>query len=644
MATAQENLARFQEISNRGLQDKLPTGKRARFDEAVKRGLIQVTDQGFPGAGFIEPALAVATGIPATIASGISGLAAGAVGGSEAAAETQRQVQEAGTFEPKTAAGKEGLETLGDLVKFGVDVARIPLSGLGGIVELISSGLDVDQAVERIKSIQEQGVGKELGDITFEATGSPAAATLAELIPDIALTATGLKGTQVAGKAAEQVGEVVTQAGKQIAPVVQAGKELISDVSKFQTPATREIARQLKEGEINSDVAQFRLADEGIADPTVRQKLLGADLPKVVKDAPAVKASRQGFEDGFLDTVRKNTSRTDKELLLKMTNISQARTKNPLLKAKTRPADVAGDVLLQKVNEIKSINRAAGKQIGAARKFLKGKQVPVAQIGDNFLKSLDDLKISIKPDGKLDFTNALISGAGRKKAIADIFERMSRNKNPDALDLHELKQFIDDTVSYGKTVRGLGGNAERTLKELRSDIKTSLDEGFPQYAEANKAYSDSIQALDEIQRLAGTKTDLTSNSAGGQLGILARRITSNAQSRSQVLESIDQLENVLKEHGGFGGPKRLAGKGGEPSPSLDVLMLYADELDRVIGNAASTSFTGSIETGIKAAKGPREFIADKATEAARKAAGISEEGAFKSMREFLKSELKKGQK
>ena len=73
-------------------------------------------------------------------------------------------------------------------------------------------------------------------------------------------------------------------------------------------------------------------------------------------------------------------------------------------------------------------------------------------------------------------------------------------------------------------------------------------------------------------------------------------------------------------------------------------MLYADELDRVIGSAASTSFTGGIETGIKAARGPREFIADKATEAARAAAGISEEGAFKSMREFLKSELKKTQK
>lgn len=42
MATPQENLARFQEIARRGLQDRLDPDKRARFDEAVRRGLIAV--------------------------------------------------------------------------------------------------------------------------------------------------------------------------------------------------------------------------------------------------------------------------------------------------------------------------------------------------------------------------------------------------------------------------------------------------------------------------------------------------------------------------------------------------------------------------------------------------------------------------
>lgn len=41
MPTPQENLARFQEIANRGLQDNLPADKRARFDEAMRRGMIK---------------------------------------------------------------------------------------------------------------------------------------------------------------------------------------------------------------------------------------------------------------------------------------------------------------------------------------------------------------------------------------------------------------------------------------------------------------------------------------------------------------------------------------------------------------------------------------------------------------------------
>lgn len=50
MATAQENLARFQEIAKRGIQNRLPPEIRTRFDEAVKRGLISLPDQTEPVA------------------------------------------------------------------------------------------------------------------------------------------------------------------------------------------------------------------------------------------------------------------------------------------------------------------------------------------------------------------------------------------------------------------------------------------------------------------------------------------------------------------------------------------------------------------------------------------------------------------
>ena len=611
------------------------------------------SESNFPGAGFIEPALAVASGLGAGAVSGITGLAAGAVGGNEAAASVQADVQKDLTFEPKTQAGKEGLQTLGDIVKFGGDVLNVPLSGIAGLVELVSSGFDVDKAAETVRSTQEQGIKKELGEQAFEATeGAPvpvraAAATLAELIPDIALTATGLKSASKVGEVTKQTSKELAAQAKQagtltaqeLAPIAKAGGELIKDIKRFQTPKTREIARQLKAGDINTDVALLKLADEGISNPTVRQKLLGADLPKVVKDTPTVQAARQGISEDFLEVVKKGSTRADKIALIKMTDMAKKGRTNPLFRRDSRPSFVAGDVLLDKVNAIKGINRAAGKRIGNATKFLKGKQVPVAEIGDKFLSTLDDLKITIKPDGKLDFKDALISGAGRKKAIADIFDRMSRNKNPDALDLHELKQFIDDTVSYGKTVRGLGGKAENALKGLRTNIKETLDSNFPQYAKANEAYSDTIGLLDKIQELAGKKTNLTSDSAAGDLATLARRITSNAQSRGRVRDAFLDLDKLLDKHAGFSGVKRLPGKG-NGKVDFNLLMEYADELDKVTGSAATTSFAGAGETALKAVLGPKQFLADKATEAAKGLAGVSVKRAHETMSEFLKSELK----
>jgi hypothetical protein len=589
----------------------------------------------------IDPARAIGSAVGRTVVGGLAGIAQTLNPFAEegAGAKAVKDIQ-AGAFQPTTESGKETMKTIGDLVKAGVDIVNFPLSGLGGLVELVS-GQGVEQAAETVKKVQSEGVSKQLGGRVFEETGSPLAATVAETLPAAIGEIAGLKGTgpalRAAGRGAEAVGETVKPIAGEL---IKSGGELVSDVAKFQTPKTREIARQLQSGEINTDIANLKLANEGITDPTARQKLLGADLPKVIKDKPVIRAVDQGFDIDFLETVKKVGTPADIKALQKMTNMAKRGRTDPIFRRDFRPSFVAGDVLLDKFNQIKAINRAAGKRIGNATKFLKGKRVPTAQIGDSFLEALDGLKIKMV-DGKLNFEDALVSGAGRKKAISDIFGRMTKNKNPDALDVHELKLFLDDTISYGKEVRGLGGNAENVLRDLRRNIKDTLDNNFPDYAKANKAYSDTIGILDEIQSLAGKKTDLTSNSASGQLGILARRETSNAQSRGRVKEAFDNLDNVLYEHACFGGVKRIEDSGGLTKVDFRLLMEYANELDRVTGNAASTSFTGSLETAAKAVIGPKQFIADKVVETARKAKGISVENAHKSMDSFLKGLDKK---
>jgi len=601
------------------------------------------TQPDFPGAGIIEPARAVASGLGRTVQGGLRGIfdAADPTAEPGAGAQAVEDVK-AEAFQPKTKAGKKGLETFNDLVQKGVDLANIPLSGLGGIAELVA-GQGIDKAVETIKAIQRSGVGERAGERVFEETGSPLAATAAKVAP----AALGLiAGPKVASTAARGAAEGVEAAGratgKALQPAVQAGTELVSDVSRIKTPGQREIVAQLQRGEVSRDLAGVKLEGVPIKDPTPRQQLLGADLPKAVRDKPAIAAERQGFDAGFIDNVKKRSTETDRGLMREMTTISQRGKKDPLFEVDSRPADVPGKVLLEQYNQIKKINRIAGKRIGNAKKYLEGKFVETSQIGDSFESALKELKIVINKDRTLDFSDSLISGlGGRKKAITDIWNKMVKNNNPDAMDLHNLKQGIDEVVSYGKSVRGLGGKAEIALKELRSNIRTALDE-FPEYKKANQVYGDTIEILDEVQRLAGKKTDLTSGSAAGQLGVLSRRLMSNAQSRGNVQEAVKQLTDVLDRHSGFGGPLRLPGKSAG-KPNIKLLMLYADELDKVVGTPAKTSLGGTVGTALEfatdvptAAVSPLSATISVAGKVARKGVGINQDNAFKSMRTLLK--------
>ncbi len=173
MATPQENLARFQEIANRGIQDQLAPEIRARFDEAVSRNLIRLpqqpaqvqpqiqqpgqqaitnqpgvtpgvqtsTPQSQPGflarqaesfmqdiapltdpqqiRGAGEMLLTMTTGAASTAAGGvagtielISGLVSGDPNALDEAVNTITDFQRTGTFRPRTRRGEEAVSAV----------------------------------------------------------------------------------------------------------------------------------------------------------------------------------------------------------------------------------------------------------------------------------------------------------------------------------------------------------------------------------------------------------------------------------------------------------------------------------------------------------------------------------------------------
>lgn len=169
-----------------------------------------------------EPAAAIATGIPASIAGGLAGAVSAPFIGTEKAEDIIKGTQ-ALTYQPRTEAGQESLKTVGDLMQKGIDIVNFPISGLAGLAEIIT-GQKAEKAGETIESIQEKGVSESLGLKTLKETGSPAAATFAHMLPEAVLLGLGIrripKGTP----------SITPQRAREIEQALQAGKARGVDV------------------------------------------------------------------------------------------------------------------------------------------------------------------------------------------------------------------------------------------------------------------------------------------------------------------------------------------------------------------------------------------------------------------------------
>jgi hypothetical protein len=206
-----------------------------------------------------------------------------------------------------------------------------------------------------------------------------------------------------------------------------------------------------------------------------------------------------------------------------------------------------------------------------------------------------------------------------------------------------MKRIIDNNVTFGKVKTGISRDAEGALKSFRANLDNALDTNFPEYNQANIKYSETIEALNSIQDVAGKKMDLSGGNADKALGTLLRRTLSNAQSRIRLIDSIDEIESVAKKHGGTG-KLRIEG----PTLGQDDLLtqvLFVDELDSVFGPVARTSFQGQIDQALKqgvAGATTKAGAVDIAVTAAGKAAervrGINEAGAFKSIKDLLRQQ------
>jgi hypothetical protein len=423
----------------------------------------------------------------------------------------------------------------------------------------------------------------------------------------------------------QQVAKKVAPAGAEIKEAVEPTfKESVQSITatvgeKISPQQAETIKKVITQSPDSVDVVNFRVAGT-----------------QVVPDNQAADAIKQGWKDGTIASI-KAASDTDRQAMTKMLNIFKMGEKSEKFRATNRAADILGDTVESRIKYITSANKEAGTAINqVANTQLRGQRVDFDPAINSFIDDLGALGVKVELDAngvaKANLQGSDIQGDRQaQRVLNSVLERLSATNVPDAFGLHTAKRFIDTQVDYGKRslANPLTAQAERTLKNLRKNLNETLGESFPDYKAANTKYSDTISALDDLQKSAGTQINFDSPNAEKALGVAMRKLTSNYGTRANLIDALDKANQTATKYG--------------MKIDDDVInqLIFVNELDRMFGAAAQTSLKGQVaeamQTGVDIARGnvaSRAF--DLLAQKAENLRGVNKENAVKAMEELLK--------
>ena len=417
--------------------------------------------------------------------------------------------------------------------------------------------------------------------------------------------ALGFLAGSVEGIAKELTGQIPSGEGAKIAqqrasdltfaPRSEAGQEFVGDIG--------ETLGALPPTGLTGGVIP-KIAAPSIQLPKSRNKILNAlgevapeNIPKSFKKLgedrfePRIfgmvkEARKQGFDDSVTTMITNSTPNTKRGLLKQVSLIERVKG-DARAKALEGVSDIAGDALVRKIDFVEGNKNQAGKQLGRVAKRLKGKDVDVETPVNKFISDLDELGVSFDDNGKPIFEGSQIEGvAPAESLINKIALRIKRNPNPDALEAHQFKKFIDENVAFGKSAaEGLSGKTESVVKSLRSGVNDSISDISKDYKQANKQFSDNINVLNELQDVAGRKLDFKGPNADKAAGVLLRSQLNNTGKRANLLTAIGKLEDVSKKYGG------------SFDDDILTLSIMADELESVFGSRTRTAIRNEAKKG-----------------------------------------------
>jgi hypothetical protein len=568
-------------------------------------------------AGLPETALSIGSQAVAPIAAGLIGLESAALrapaGEAYKAGDDVKAIQQALSFQPKTDVGKAMLDST---------------------VGLIGSAADAVGLTDAIQWLEESG--KEAGD-AGEAMGLPPSVnallqTAPQMLPEMLALVTQTRHVKPLLEAAAKAD-------------LLAPAKAVGDIQIPQTKAKQQIAKRLMEGDLGKGVAGYKLDapedapviySEGVPQKQLPTKMdVDFDAPeqpliesidvdvkpqRAVKDPLQTKAIDMGFDKKHIpDFVNASpATKAGGREIVKARRKALERGRDEI---DNRSSDVIGLSVFNRIKALDGDKEAAGKALGAEAQKLRGKNIDTRSAFEDFRDDLIAADVSVDADsGKLIFKGSILDDVVGARIVNNVFERARVAMQPkikdgvpqgNAYELHKLKQYIDNKVSYKKHGKeGLDAAGERIVSKLRHNLNEKLRDLSPQYKKENIKYKAALDGIEGLDDIITSKIDVTDPRAVRFLGTKMRGVMSNADYGSLLINALDDIEKTIVKHGHkfSDDPITLT----QINQQLDEVMgtqaktsaqgIADQELSRQFGDRSST-LTGLGVTGVKALHG-----------------------------------------
>ena len=328
-----------------------------------------------------------------------------------------------------------------------------------------------------------------------------------------------------------------------------------------------------------------QLLDELTNNPELVARFKLSDTGKILDDKAAKEVLRQGVPEKYVAVV-KNANSQDKTKFREMFVLAEKASKDA--RAVKRPSDIVGETIVQRTKHLLAQLKKAGQQVDVAAKNLKGQRVNPQPAVQTFIDDLSEMGVTFK-GGKPVFDGSDIQGITPAENLIQRVVQRANTISDDAAELHQLKKFIDEQVTFGRTGEGLSGQTERVLKGFRARLDELLDSRFVEYDTANTGYKTARELFDATKTIVGR--NFNPNEGSVRAGAIARRILGNSANRGDILEYLNALEKYFKS------------TGGKSTDDVISQTVFADILEDTFGTQATTGFSGGVQRGIEQAGG-----------------------------------------